>query len=126
MNLGPLKPLALAAALAVAMAPAAQAKSGGHVYGAVENEADLGRIFGAIRDDVGRAATRADLTRLYRRAGYLVTLSASRPWRTRFGADAPRLHETAQREFKTTVDAINHRAGDIGTEPDYADHWGGR
>ncbi|HEX3408404.1 MAG TPA: hypothetical protein VHS81_14300, partial [Caulobacteraceae bacterium] len=66
------------------------------------------------------AETRADLTRLYRRAGYLVTLTYSRPWRARFGAALAAVREDARRQLASTVAAINQRAAEIGTEPDYA------
>jgi hypothetical protein len=119
----------LAAALASAEASAGttdHTARGGHAYGHVDDPADLDRIFGQIRDEVGEAGSRAELTRLYRRAGYLVTLTYSGPWRAKFGADLPRLREAAKLQFKATAQAINRRAEAIGTDPDYADHWGDR
>jgi hypothetical protein len=105
---------------------ASPAIAGGQAYGAVESAADLDRIFAAIRADVAVAETRADLTRLYRRAGYLVTLTYSRPWRTRFGDGLPALRKESEHEFAATAQAINRRAAEIGTEPDYADRRPGR
>ena len=116
---------AAAAAAALASGAADTAVAGGPAYGAVESAADLDRIFAAIRADVAGAKTRADLTRLYRRAGYLVTLTYSRPWRVKFDAGLPAMREAAMRQFADTVAAINRRATAIGTDPDYADRWGG-
>jgi hypothetical protein len=90
-----------------------------HVYGEVHDKADLHHTFALIRADVGKATTRVELTRLYRRARYLVTLTYSHAWRTRFGAEAASMTETARRELETTVAAINQRSGEIGTEADY-------
>ena len=51
-----------------------------HVYGAVDNASDLRKIFAAIRDDVAQAKTREELTKLFRRAEYLITLTYSPAW----------------------------------------------
>ena len=96
-----------------------------HVYGEVENESDLRRIFAAIREDVSRTTTREDLTRLYRRAEYLVTLTFSPAWQNKFGDSIEELRRVAKAEFATTARAINQRAAEIGTEPDYDESWGG-
>jgi hypothetical protein len=114
----------LLAAMAIAAAMAAPALAGAATYGEVDSVADLGRVFAAIRADVDKAGTRADLRRLDHRAGYLVTLTYSRPWRVKFGDQLPRLHEEAVRQFKATVQEINRRAGAIGTQPDFQENWG--
>jgi hypothetical protein len=54
-----------------------------HVYGEIDNAGDLKRIFAQIRSDVAMATSREDLTDLYRRAGYLVTLTYSPAWEVR-------------------------------------------
>jgi hypothetical protein len=97
-----------------------------HVYGEVDNEADLRKISGEIRDDVSKAKSRADLTKLFRRAGYLVTLTYSPAWHEKFGAKANDLRRLADDEFATTARQINQRATKIGTDADYDEHWGGR
>ena len=74
-----------------------------HVYGEVENESDLRRIFAAIREDVSRTTTREDLTRLYRRAEYLVTLTFSPAWQNKFGDSIEELRRVAKAEFATTA-----------------------
>jgi hypothetical protein len=103
---------------------AVPAIAAGPVYGPVRDVSDVDRIFEAIRVEVGQAQSRAELTRLYRRAGYLVTLTYSHAWRTRFGEALPRLRAEAKRQFKDTVRQINGRARTLGTVPDYDGHRG--
>jgi hypothetical protein len=97
-----------------------------HVYGTVDNATDLRKISSEIRADVDKANSRADLTELFRRAGYLVTLTYSPAWQEKFGARTGELRRAADDEFATTARKINQRAAAIGTEADYDEHWGGR
>ncbi len=46
-----------------------------HIYGEVESQTGLKKIFREIRQDVEKAKSRPDLTELYKRAGYLITLT---------------------------------------------------
>jgi len=96
-----------------------------HVYGEVDNETDLRGIFAAIRRDVAQAMTREELTKLYRRAEYLITLMYSPAWEKKFGPKIDDLRRVAESEFTVTARAINARAAEIGTEPDYDETWGG-
>ena len=96
-----------------------------HVYGEVDNEDDLRRIFAAIRRDVAQATTREELTKLYRRAEYLITLTHSPAWQKKFGPQVEALRQVAEAEFTTTARAINQRAEAIGTASDYDETWGG-
>jgi hypothetical protein len=117
-----LQRLVLAAMAGAAIAvPAPGVLAHSHVYGTVESRADLDHIFARIREETAGARTRAELTRLYRRARYLVTLTRSRSWRARFGPDAPAMQAEARRQFRTTVEAINRHARTIGTDADYDD-----
>lgn len=95
-----------------------------HVYGEVNNEADLRKISGEIRDGVSKANNRADLTKLFRRAGYLVTLTYSPAWHEKFGAEVNDLRRLADNEFATTARAINQRATQLGVDADYDETWG--
>ena len=95
-----------------------------HVYGEVDNEDDLRRIFAAIRRDVAQAPTRDELTKLYRRAEYLITLTFSPAWQKKFGPQVEELRRVAEAEFTATASAINQRAAEIGTAPDYDETWG--
>jgi hypothetical protein len=95
-----------------------------HIYGEVDNENDLKRIFSQIRCEVEQADSRPALTELYRRAGYLVTLTHSPAWEKKFGAEVARLRKIAEDEFRETARKINQRATQIGTEADYDETWG--
>jgi hypothetical protein len=95
-----------------------------HVYGEIDNAGDLKRIFAQIRSDVAMATSREDLTDLYRRAGYLVTLTYSPAWEKKFGEKVEELREIAEQEFSKTAHKINERAKAIGTEADYDEKWG--
>ena len=94
------------------------------IYGEVENKSDLKEIFTKIRGDVDEARSREGLTELYRRAGYLITLTYAPSWEEKFGREAAELREASQKEFATTVRAINRRAEEIGTDADYDEKWG--
>jgi hypothetical protein len=95
-----------------------------HVYGEVESKTDLRNVFTAIRGDVDQAASRESLTELYRRAGYLITLTHAPSWHKKFGDEAEELRQVAEDEFARTARKINQRASAIGTEPDYDEKWG--
>jgi hypothetical protein len=96
-----------------------------HVEHEVNNGSDLRSTFQSIRAEVEWAATREDLTTRYRRAGVLVTLTSSPPWRKKFGPAADELRRVAEEEFAETVRGINRRAAEIGTEANYDETWGG-
>jgi len=95
-----------------------------HIYGEVNNKTDLKHIFAEIREDVEKAKSRQDLTELYKRAGYLITLTHAPSWEEKFGKEAAQLRKAAKEEFGTTARKINRRAEAIGTEADYDDSWG--
>lgn len=94
------------------------------IYGEVENKSDLIKVFKAIRRDVGQADSRPALTELYKRAGYLITLTYAPSWQEKFGQKAEDLRKTAEEEFARTARKINQQAKKIGTEPDYDEQWG--
>jgi hypothetical protein len=95
-----------------------------HIYGEVDSKTDLMEVSRAIRRDVDQADTRAALTELYRRAGYLVALADAPSWKEKFGDEATEMRRTAEKEFATTARKINQRAKEIGTEADYDEKWG--
>ena len=95
-----------------------------HVYGAVTSKTDLQKIFREIRHDVAEAKSRPTLTELYKRAGYLITLTHAPAWEEKFGKEVTALRQLAKEEFTTTARKINHRAAQIGTEADYDETWG--
>lgn len=95
-----------------------------HTYGEVDNKTDMKKVFSAIRDDVENANSRDRLTELYRRAGYLITLTNASSWKKKFGDGIDDIRATAEDEFAKTARKINSRAGKIGTEGDYDEKWG--
>ena len=95
-----------------------------NIYGEVENKSDLDKIFSQIRGDIEKADSRPALTELYRRAGYLITLTHAPSWEEKFGKEAASLRKEAEDEFRKTAQKINHRAKQIGTEADYDEKWG--
>jgi hypothetical protein len=98
--------------------------SEGRTYGQVENKNDLREIFAAIRHDVEQAKSRESLTELYRRAGYLITLTQAPSWEEKFGDQADDLRRIAEAEFTMTARKVNRQAEAIGTAADYDEHWG--
>src|SRR6266513_6204718 len=95
-----------------------------HVYGEVNSQTDLKKIFTEIRQDIDKAKSRPDLTELYKRAGYLITLTHAPSWEEKWGKEATKLRGVAQKEFTTTAKRINRRARQIGAEPNYDEKWG--
>ncbi|QIL90306.1 hypothetical protein GNX18_11500 [Microbulbifer sp. SH-1] len=95
-----------------------------HIYEGIDNKTDLREVALKIRDDVDEASDRAALTELYRRAGYLVTLSHAHSWKEKFGDDIGEIRQTAEEEFGITARKINRRAEEIDTEADYDESWG--
>jgi hypothetical protein len=95
-----------------------------NVYGWVDRRTDLKDVFLDIRRDVDQAKSRQRLTELYKRAGYLITLTQAPSWQHQLDAQAAKLRQTAEREFATTARQINRRAETIGDEGDYDEKWG--
>jgi hypothetical protein len=95
-----------------------------NVYGEVNSKTGMHKVFSEIRKDVGNAKSRPALTELYRRAGYLVTLTHAPSWKEKFGKQAGELRQVGEKEFGTTAKKINSRAKKIGTEADFDETWG--
>jgi hypothetical protein len=77
-----------------------------------------------IRADVDHADSRPELTELYKRAGYLITLTYSPAWEKTYGQSINGLRKVGQEEFRKTAKKINRKAKEIGTEADYDATWG--
>jgi hypothetical protein len=95
-----------------------------HIYGEVNSKTGMKRVFTEIRRDVEAAGSRPALTELYKRAGYLITLTHAPSWHEKFGQDAKALQKVGDDEFRKTARKINHKAAQIGTQADYDDRWG--
>jgi len=70
------------------------------------------------------AKSRRSLTELYKRAGYMITLTYAPSWKERFGREASALRHIGENEFRKTAHKINIQAGKIGTDADYDEKWG--
>lgn len=95
-----------------------------NIYGEVNSRSGLRRIFGEIRRDVAGAQTRPALTELYKRAGYLITLTHAPYWTAKFGNRVGALRQVGKEEFAKTARKINRRAEKIGTKANYDERWG--
>lgn len=96
-----------------------------HTHSEVNKEKDLMTVFREIRDDVEKAQSREELTELYKRTGYMITMTHATPVEEKHDREMKRRRETTEREFSRTVHAINKRAKEIGTEADYNEKWDG-
>ncbi len=95
-----------------------------HIYSEINNKTDMEKVLLAIRRDVDQAKSRAALTELYKRAGYLITLTHAPAWKEKFGREAMTLRKVGEEEFSKTARKINRRAKQIGVEADYDEKWG--
>ena len=81
-------------------------------------------ILADIRRDVDLARSRPTLTELYKRAGYMITLTYAPSWAEKFGREASGLRRLGEGEFRKTAHKINRRAKAIGTDANYDEKWG--
>ena len=95
-----------------------------HIYGEVNSATGLKGIFRDIRKEVATAGSRPALSELYKRAGYLITLTKAPSWQKKFGSKASALRQVAKTEFTSTARKINSRAKTIGAKGDYDTKWG--
>ena len=87
-----------------------------------EDRKHVRRTFKEIRDVVGKAGSKEDLTELYKQAVYMILMTHSSPLNEK-DRDLKRRRETAEREFVRTIRMINRRAKQIGMEADYNENW---
>src|SRR5256885_13914229 len=97
-----------------------------HIYGEVTSKTSLKKIFHEMRRDVEEARSRPTLTELYKRAGYLITLTHSPAWEEKFGREAAGLRSVAKEELARTARKIKRRARQVGTGADFDEKWGKR
>ena len=83
---------------------------------------DVRHTFKKIRDALEKAASREDLTELYKQTVYMILMTHSTPLDEK-DREMKRRRETTEREFARTVRAINKQAKKIGVEPDYNEDW---
>ncbi len=95
-----------------------------HVYGEIKSKTGMRKVFSEIRKDVQHARSRPALTELYKRAGYLITLTHAPSWKEKFGKESRELREVGEKEFTTTAKKINTQAKKIGADADFDEKWG--
>jgi hypothetical protein len=95
-----------------------------HIYGEVNSKTGMKRVFTDIRRDIESAKSRPALTELYKRAGYLITLTHAPSWEEKFGRGAAGLRQVGKEEFSKTARKLIRRATQIGTEADFDEKWG--
>jgi hypothetical protein len=83
---------------------------------------DLKRTFNEIRDALEKAASREDLTELYKQTVYMILMTHSTPLDEKDTQMKTR-RETTEKEFARTVRLINEQAKKIGVEADYNEDW---
>ena len=83
---------------------------------------DVKRTFTEIRDALEKAASREDLTELYKQTVYMILMTHSTPFDEK-DRDMKSRREATEKEFARTVRLINRQAKKIGVEPDYAEDW---
>ena len=88
-------------------------------------EKDLHQVFREIREDVEKAQTREELTELYKRTGYMITMTHATPVEEKHDREMKNRRKTTEHEFAATVRRNNRRAKEIGVEADYNENWDG-
>jgi hypothetical protein len=83
---------------------------------------DLKRTFSEIRDALEKAASREDLTELYKQTVYMILMTHSTPLDEKDTQMKIR-RETTEKEFASTVRLINEQAKKIGVEANYNEDW---
>jgi hypothetical protein len=80
------------------------------------------RTFEEIREALEKAASREDLTELYKQTVYMILMTHSTPLDEK-DREMKRRRETTEREFAQTVRMINQQAKKIGVEAAYNEDW---
>ena len=93
------------------------------IYGDVHSRTGMRAAFREIRRDISAARSPSALQELYRRAGYVVSLTYEPTWHERFGEALEEIRGLAIEEFARSTRAINRRAERMGTDARYDDHW---
>jgi hypothetical protein len=88
----------------------------------IHDRKDVRRTFAEIRAALEKAASREDLTELYKQAVYMILMTHSSPVNEKDSA-MKRRRQSTEREFARTVRLINQKAKKIGVEPDYNEDW---
>ena len=87
------------------------------------NQTDLRRTFDEIRQNVEKAASQENLTELYKKTAYMITMTHASPVVETFDPEMRRRREFTEKEFARTIRLINEQAKKIGLEADYNEDW---
>ncbi len=94
-----------------------------HIYGEVNSKTSLKKIFGDIRRDVENAKSRPSLTELYKRAGYLITLTHAPSWEEKFGKGVNALRGGLRREMGEMTDEKQFEKGAVSSHRVQVQRW---
>jgi hypothetical protein len=83
---------------------------------------DVKRTFKEIRDALEKAASREDLTELYKQTVYMILMTHSTPLDEK-DREMKRRRLATEKEFARTVRSINRQAKKIGVASDYDEDW---
>jgi hypothetical protein len=83
---------------------------------------DVRRTFKEIREALEKAASREDLTELYKQTVYMILMTHSTPLDEK-DREMKKRRQTTEKEFARTVRLINRQAKKIGVEADYDEDW---
>ena len=84
---------------------------------------DLMSTFQEIRESVEKATSREDLTELYKKTAYMITMTHASPVVETSDQEMKSRREITEMEFAKTVRLINEQAKKIGVEADYNEDW---
>jgi hypothetical protein len=83
---------------------------------------DVRRTFKEIREALEKAASREDLTELYKQTVYMILMTHSTPLDEK-DQDMKKRRQTTEEEFARTVRLINQQAKKLGVAADYDEDW---
>jgi hypothetical protein len=88
------------------------------------NQIDIRHVFQKLREEVEQTASREDLDELYKRTGYMITLTHAIPTQDNKYSDSLNTQRRlAEEEFTKTVRKINDQAKKLGAEANYNEKW---
>ena len=94
-------------------------------YLEIDSGTVLKKAFAEIRSEVEKANSQHELSELYYRAGYLVSIANDDFWERKFFDDIEEIHRSAEEEFRRTARKINSQAERLGSEGNYDEVWAG-
>ena len=86
-------------------------------------QTDLRRTFQEIRESVEKATSREELTELYKKTAYMITMTHASPVVETDDQEMRSRRAITEEEFAKTVRVINEQAKKIGVEADYNEDW---